>query len=110
MDETDERVAKILTLGARKKAAYLRMDELKMQLLAGGSLMTIVRAFFPSRRSRAIRQEYDDTVRTIEVLRWQMDELHQLLPGSRMSELAHLWSYENTTSLFEIRREKKKKS
>ena len=106
---TDAQVAKILRLGAQKKGAYARLDELEMQLQAGGTVMTAIRAFFPSKASRAKREEYDETIRTIHALRERMDKLQALLT-SRRDEVGHLWDHENTTSLSQIRERKERES
>ncbi len=106
----DAQVAEILRLGEQKKAAYERLDELEMQLRAGGTLMTGIRAFFPSENSRAKREECNEIASTIHALRGRMDELLALLPSSRTAEVIHLWDYENTTSLSQIRERKMRES
>jgi uncharacterized Zn finger protein (UPF0148 family) len=99
----DQLVAEILRLGSQKKDAYLRKDELETQLMARGTLIALLRGIFPSKASKAKRAEQDETVRKIELLRRRMDELRELLPSSRIDEVIHLWDYENTTSLSQIR-------
>jgi Arc/MetJ-type ribon-helix-helix transcriptional regulator len=97
-------VADILTLGSQRRDAYLRLDELEMQLQAGGALVTAVRTFLPSKGSRANREELDQTVRTIYDLRGRMDALRASLPPScKTGEVDHLWNFENTTSLSQQR-------
>jgi hypothetical protein len=96
-------LAEILRLGAQKREAYERLDELEQELGAGGTVMTILRAVFRTKADKDTRAKIDDTVRTIYALRTRMDELHSLLPGSKLSEVLHLWSYEHTTSLSQQR-------
>jgi hypothetical protein len=96
----DVQVAEILKLGAQKKTAYARLDELHVQRYTGGSLTLTLRALFPSAAIKQINKEFEDTVREIYSLRGRMDQLLDLLPSERRSEVNHLWNYENTTSPF----------
>lgn len=109
MPENDnEIVAEILRLGSQKKAAYVRLDGLEIQLRAGRTLITILRALFSKAKREELNakhEELDETIRTIHALRGRMDKLQALL-ASRSDEVAHLWNYENTTSL-SIQRESK---
>jgi len=103
----DAQVAEILRLGEQKKAAYERLDELEGQLFAGNKLMIFLRTLFPSEARKASREEFDATVSKIYALRGRMDELWKLIPTERLSEISHLWSIENTTSLSQLRGSKK---
>jgi hypothetical protein len=106
----DQLVAEILRLGSQKKDAYVRLDKLEMHLFGGGTFITIIGGLFPGKARRAKREEYDETVRKIEFLRRRMDELDERLPSSRKGEVDHLWDYENTTSLSQIRENKRRES
>jgi hypothetical protein len=103
----DAQVAEILRLGAQKKAAYVRLDQLEGELFGDGVLMSLLRALFPSAARKAKREEFEDTQRKIYALRGRMDELWDLVPAGRLSEIHHLWSIENTTSLSQLRGIKK---
>ena len=107
-DEADERVAEILRLGAQKERAYLRKDELETQLMRGGFLIALFRGMFPSEASKAQRAEHDEAVREIHSLRRRMDDLLELLSSEKISEVQHLWDYERTTSLSQIRANRKR--
>lgn len=97
--QIDVQVAEILRLGALKRAAYTRLDELHSQRYTGGGVTLTLRALFPSAAMKQIEKEFDDTVREIYRLRARMDQLLDLLP-ERTNEVIHLWNYENTTSPF----------
>lgn len=103
----DQLVNEIIMLGARKKDAYLRLDELETQLFSNGSLMSILQGFFPSANRKTKLEEFENMQREIYALRGQMDELWKRVPSERLSEIHHLWSLENTTSLSQLRGSKK---
>jgi len=104
-DAEDVQVAEILRLGAQKKAAYAHLDELESELFGDGMLINLLRALLPS--SKAKRKELEDTSRKIYALRGHMDELRKLVPSERLDEIDHLWDFENTTSLSQLRGSKK---
>lgn len=98
--QVDAQVTEILGLGSQKRDAYHRLDELHSRRYTGGSLTLTVRLFFPSAAIKQLDKEFRDTVNEIYRLRARMDQLVDLLPSERRSEVDHLWSYENTTSPF----------
>ncbi len=98
--QIEAQVAEILRMGAQKRAAYYRLEELRGRRYDVGKLTLIVRGFFPNAAIKQLDKEFEDTVREIYRLRGCMDQLVDLLPVERRSEVEHLWSYENTTSIF----------
>lgn len=103
----DQLVNEIIRLGARKKGAYERLDELEGQLFAGNALLILLLNLFPSAARKAKLEKFEDTKREIYALRGRMDELWDHVPSERLSEIHHLWSVENTTSLSQPRVHKK---
>lgn len=111
MDKNQQDIVdEILKLGGEKRDAYLRLDELETELMAGGAVVAMLRGIFGltfSQKYRAKREELANTVRTIEILRRRMDELKASISLEGHSEaykqIDHLWNYENTTSLSQQR-------
>jgi hypothetical protein len=98
--QVDAQVAEIVSFGTQKRDAYYRLDELHNQRYASGNITLTLRLLFPSAAIKQLDNELRDTVREIYRLRARMDQLVDLLPSERRNEVDHLWSYENTTSLF----------